>query len=62
MIKHIIQMKYATIYSNGNKIEILNSCFGKETIKINDKTISKKLSFTGGEHEFSIKEKEIKIP
>ncbi len=55
-------MRYAIIYSDGNKIEILNSCFGKETIKVNDKIVSEKRSLTGGEHEFSIEKDGNKVP
>jgi len=50
-------MKFTTIYLEDNKIEILNSILGKETIKVNGETVSSKYSIAGGEHIFSITEK-----
>jgi len=49
-------MKFTTIYLENNKIEILNSILGKETIKVNGETVSSKYSIAGGEHNFSITE------
>jgi len=49
-------MKFTTIYLEENKIEILNSILGRETIKVNGEIVSNKFSITGGEHLFSIKE------
>ena len=47
-------MKHATITLDGNKIEIHNSMLGKETIKVNDETVSLKRSLTGNKHVFTI--------
>ncbi|MBS9767124.1 MAG: hypothetical protein KGV44_06255 [Flavobacteriaceae bacterium] len=55
-------MKYSTINLGNNSIEIHNSAFGKETIKVNNKIVSSKRSLRGAEHTFSIMEnnKEVK--
>lgn len=50
-------MKFTTIYLEGNKIEVFNSIFGVETIKVNDEQVSSKFSFFGTEHIFKIKDK-----
>ncbi len=47
-------MKYSTINLGNNSIEIHNSSFGKETIKVNNKIVSSKRSFGGAEHIFPI--------
>lgn len=47
-------MKFTTIYLLENKIEISNSLFGNETVKVNDKIVSRKFSFTGATHEFKL--------
>lgn len=47
-------MKYSTIYSNDNKIEIFNSLLGQETIKVNGVIVSSKFSITGTEHHFKL--------
>jgi len=49
-------MKLTTIYLGENKIEISNSIFGRETIKVNGEIVSQKSSITGAEHIFSITE------
>ena len=49
-------MKFTTIYLEENKIEILNSILGRETIKVNDEIVSRKFSIGGAEHIFSITE------
>lgn len=49
-------MKYTTIYLENNKIEIHNSLFGKETIKVDGQVVSSKYSMFGANHHFSIKE------
>ena len=58
-------MKFTTLYLLENKIEISNSLFGKETIKVNDIITSEKYSITGAEHVFILnnqgKEVECKI-
>ena len=35
-------MKFTTIYLDENKIEIVSSFAGKETIKVNDEVVSQK--------------------
>ncbi len=54
-------MKFATIYLDQNKIEIDNSIFGKETIRLNGSVVSKKYSLLGTKHQFFILENEKKI-
>jgi len=49
-------MKYTTIHLDENKIELFNSLLGKETVKVNGKTVSEKRSLTGTEHVFKINE------
>ncbi len=49
-------MKYVTIYYGNNKIELHNSIWGKETIKVNDEIVSSKYSIFGKEHNFTIDE------
>ena len=49
-------MKFTTVYLDENKIEIFNSIFGRETIKVNGEIVSNKYSITGAEHAFSITE------
>lgn len=49
-------MKFTTLYLLENKIEISNSLFGKETIKVNDEIVSEKYSITGAEHVFLLNE------
>jgi hypothetical protein len=49
-------MKDTTIYLGNNKIEVYNSILGKETIKVNDVTVSSKFSMFGTEHIFKITE------
>lgn len=55
-------MKYYTIELGENTIEIYNSVFGKETIKVNGKIVSNKYAIFGAEHFFHILEngKEVK--
>ena len=48
-------MKCFTIYHEGNKIEVLNSILGKETIMINGEIVSSKYSLFGTEHNFKLK-------
>jgi len=45
-------MKCFTIYHEGNKIEVFNSIWGKETITLNDEIVSSKYSVFGSEHIF----------
>lgn len=47
-------MKYAEFNINSNKIEFLNSVFGIESVLLNGKTISKKLSFSGIKHKIRL--------
>lgn len=54
-------MKFATIYIDQNKIEIDNSIFGKETIRLNGSVVSQKYSLLGTKHQFFILENEKKI-
>ncbi len=54
-------MKFATIYLDQNKIEIDNSIFGKETIRLNGSVVSQKYSLLGTKHQFFILENEKKI-
>ncbi len=54
-------MKYITINLEGNKIEVHNSLFGNETIKVNDKIVSDKFSIFGAEHNFKIIENEKEV-
>jgi len=49
-------MKFTTIYLEANKIEILNSILGRETIKVNGEIVSTKFSISGAEHLFPISE------
>ncbi len=49
-------MKFTTIYQGDNKIELFNSFFGKETIKVNNSIVSEKYSFFGTTHHFNINE------
>lgn len=56
-----IQMKYFTINLGENKIEIHNSIFGNETIKVNDKIVSDKFSIFGANHKFKIIENEREV-
>ncbi|MGZ2371699.1 hypothetical protein ACXR6G_18105 [Ancylomarina sp. YFZ004] len=51
-------MKFTTIHLENNKIELFNSVFGKETIKVNNEIVSEKRSILGTEHLFQIKENE----
>ncbi len=55
-------MKYITINLGENKIEVHNSFFGMETIKVNDKIVSNEFSILGADHYFRIieNEKEVK--
>jgi len=46
-------MKFITIQSGDAKIEIHNSIWGKETIKVNDEVVSSQFSFFGSVHNFS---------
>lgn len=55
-------MKFTTIYTGNNKIEIFNSILGKETVKVNDEVVSSKHSLLGAEHNFSILENGIESP
>ncbi len=49
-------MKFTTVHLENNKIELFNSILGKETIKVNDKIVSKKRSIFGTVHTFKIDE------
>ncbi|MDO9276714.1 MAG: hypothetical protein Q7T92_14370 [Lutibacter sp.] len=49
-------MKFTTVHLENNKIELFNSILGKETIKVNDKIVSKKRSIFGTVHSFKIEE------
>ena len=55
-------MKIISINSNGQKIELFNGLGGKETVKVNDKIVSQKRSFTGTEHRFKVEENGEEIP
>ena len=52
-------MKYYEYKIDSDKIEFLNSFFGKETVKLNGKRVSEKFSITGTEHFFKINSNEI---
>jgi len=54
-------MKYFTINLGENKIEVHNSLFGRERIKVNDKIVSDIFSIFGGKHHFTIIENEKKV-
>lgn len=54
-------MKFTTICIGKNKIELFNSIWGKETVKVNDEVVSSRLSFTGTNHIFKIKEDEKEV-
>ena len=48
-------MRYLTLYIDKSKtIEIHNSLLGNETIFYNKEEVSKKWSFLGAKHEFSV--------
>ena len=47
-------MKFTSIHLEETIIEIYNSFFGKETIKVNHEIVSEKYSIFGGEHVFAI--------
>jgi len=47
-------VKYTTVNLGENRIEIYNSILGKETIKVNGKTVSEKYSIFGTEHKFKV--------
>ena len=49
-------MKYTTVHLDENKIELFNTCLGKETVKVNGEIVSEKRSITGTEHIFKIDE------
>ncbi len=49
-------MKYTTVHLDENKIELFNTCLGKETVKVNGEIVSEKRSITGTEHIFKINE------
>ena len=49
-------MKFTTVHLENNKIELFNSVFGKETIKVNNKIVSEKRSIFGTVHSFKIEE------
>lgn len=55
-------MKLVTYYSGNNKIELFNSIWGKETIKVNEETVSSHFSAFGSVHQFTIKENEQDVP
>ena len=44
-----------------NKIEFVNSIFGKETIRLNGKTVTEKYSISGAEHRFNLNNENFKI-
>ena len=54
-------MKFTTIYLDKNKIEIVSSFAGKETIKVNDEVVSQKYSAFGARHSFFITENGEKV-
>ena len=54
-------MKFTTVHLGNNKIELFNSLFGKETIRVNNEIVSEKRSILGTEHLFNIKENENEI-
>ena len=54
-------MKYTTVHLENNKIELFNSVFGKETIRVNNEIVSEKYSILGTEHLFKIKENENEV-
>jgi hypothetical protein len=54
-------MKYTTVHLDNNKIELFNSVFGKETIKVNNEIVSEKRSIMGTEHLFKIKENDNEV-
>ena len=54
-------MKFTTIYLGKNKIDFFNSILGNETVKVNDKLVSSRFSFTGTQHIFNIKEDEKEV-
>ncbi|RKD86072.1 hypothetical protein BC643_4388 [Mangrovibacterium diazotrophicum] len=47
-------MKYLEFKYSGNKIEFENSVFGRETVKLNGRSVSRKYSVTGTSHIFKI--------
>ena len=49
-------MKFITITLGDNKIELHNSSFGKETVKVNGEEVSSKHSILGTSHNFTISE------
>ena len=54
-------MKFTTVYLDNNKIELYNSVFGKETVRVNNEIVSEKHSILGTEHFFKIKENESEV-
>ena len=54
-------MKFTTVYLENNKIELFNSIFGKETIRVNNEIVSEKRSILGTEHLFTIRENENEV-
>lgn len=49
-------MKLTTIQLGNNKIELINSSLGEETVKVNGEIVSCKYSMLGTNHEFTIAE------
>lgn len=47
-------MKYITFYVHGQEIELFNTFYGMETVKVNGKTVSSVWSIFGGKHFFKI--------
>ncbi len=54
-------MKYSEFNFDNNKIEFLNSIFGKETIRLNGKKVSERYSITGTKHDFKIGKEDYRI-
>ncbi len=49
-------MKIITLQLGDNKIELHNSFWGKETVKVNNQVVSSHYSFIGSGHKFDITE------
>lgn len=48
-------MKYTTFYVHDQKIELFNTFYGKEIVKVNGDVVSSAWSILGGNHLFNIK-------
>jgi hypothetical protein len=53
-------MKIATFYTDGHEVEIHNSFWGVESVKVDGKTVASQYSTLGAKHSFMIESEERK--